>query len=114
MQQCRQCKKLSDKSVSGRSFLKPYWNSNLLKRHYELKQCRTNWLGHGRPRQSSKHFTTYKEAKREFQRLHWHFGKEFLKQQTDELDKSAEIDRDYFWRTVKSKPKGKSMRAGCE
>ncbi|XP_053395834.1 uncharacterized protein LOC128555985 [Mercenaria mercenaria] len=107
----------SSKSIRKRkfkSFLKPYWNENLSALHNTIKQSREKWLNAGRPKTGNVLFSEYKQAKKKFRKVHRLNVQKFLEMQNDELDKSAEIDHDLFWRIVNSKRKGKGTKAGCE
>ncbi len=106
----------SNKSIKERKFkhfLKPYWNSCLTELNKKLKLLRNEWVLNGKPRDSASSFVNYKNAKREFRRLHRHQVKNYLYNEDRKLDECAELDQNRFWQTFKCKT-NKNNCAGNE
>lgn len=93
-----------------RPYLKPYWKSNNLNdNHYKMRQCRKQWVSESRPRDSSSNsYCEYKDAKREFRRLHRKAKRKAKKDILDELQKSSEIDVNTFYKTVRKQRRRKT------
>ncbi|MES9881493.1 MAG: reverse transcriptase family protein [Sedimenticola sp.] len=87
-------------------FLKPYWNSDLQTRHVNMKSIRKTWILEGRPRGDGfQSYTDYKQSKKNFRNLHRNCVANYVAELNSEIDNSAEFDRNYFWRLVKSRRK---------
>ena len=97
-----------------RSFLKPYWSDELGVSHQKLTVLRNVWCINGRPRLTDNVYCKdYKEDKRAFRKLHRIAVNAYLSKQDSELDKTAEVENNRFWKIVNSKKKGSKRRTGC-
>ncbi|XP_053398165.1 uncharacterized protein LOC128556626 [Mercenaria mercenaria] len=87
-------------------FLKPFWNHELAKYHRQMKSFRESWCRDGRPRnEASISYANYKNSKRVFRRMHRICIENYLTSIDQELDKTAEIDSDQFWKLVRHRKK---------
>ena len=98
-----------------REHLKPYWNDNLTNAHKEMKYRRNIWLNDGRPRNKDiSSYQYYKTAKHNFRKLHRHYVNIYLSKLDMEIDKTAELDKEQFWKIVNNRRKRSNTRAGSE
>ena len=82
-------------------YLKPYWNANFKQLHYEVRKCRREWSGAGRPRsRDNTLFLRYKEAKRKFRKELRKKALEHEINDYDELQRVFEVDRSEFHKRV--------------
>ena len=82
-------------------FLKPYWNDDLSKHHSLMKNFRSDWVNSGR--QSNYTFLSYKNAKREFRRLHRQSVEKYLSELDSEINRCAEVNQSDFWNLIRSR-----------
>jgi hypothetical protein len=87
-----------------RHYLKPYWNEQLSDFHAIMRQKRDTWCREGRPRNpANKAFYEYKSSKRIFRNLHRKCISVFEINNNEEINKTAELDKDQFWKLVNKK-----------
>ena len=87
--------------------LKPFWNAHLS----ELKRKKVisyrQWVREGRPRdQDNKLYLLYKQDKKLFHKTIKRLSKQYENEEILSAVKSAELDRNSFWRLVSIAPKG--------
>ena len=98
-----------------RDYLKPYWNDSLTNAHKEMKDRRNMWLKDGRPRDSNVlSYKYYKMSKRNFRKLHRYYVDLYLTNLDREIDKTAELEKNQFWKLVNKRRKRSNTRAGSE
>ena len=103
------------KSSKFKHFLKPYWNADLSKAHKCMSELRKTWIHCGQPRGNSySSYTLYKNAKCAFRKQHRLCVNNYLSTLDYEIDKTAEIDSNQFWKLVSSRRKRSNSRAGAE
>ena len=87
-------------------YIKPYWNKTLSVLHKNMIYKRNKWLNENRPRGAQfKSYAEYKQTKSEFRRRHRECVVDYMKSMEAELDKSAEIDSNAFWKIVNKRRK---------
>ena len=87
-----------------RKFLKPYWNNDLKYLHKTMRSKRQVWILDGKPRSSIYvSYKEYKNAKKQFRKLHRQCANRYLKLRDEEIDKDADVDSDYFWKLINSR-----------
>ena len=86
-----------------RPYLKPFWKSNGLNdAHYYMRAARREWVSNGRPREDNSVLrSAYKDRKREFRRLYRISKRCNKKQMLKEIETSAELDVNSFYKTVR-------------
>lgn len=94
-------------------FLKSYWTDNLTRLLKLLKEKRWALRNSGRNRPGVT-FEQYKNEKRDYRRSHRECVKQNLAAEHLEIDKTAELHCDQFWRIVNRRCKGASSVAGPE
>ena len=95
-------------------FLKPYWNKELSNDHKIMTCKRSMWIDEGRPKCGSV-YHSYKDAKREFRRLHRYHTTQYMLTIDHELDSMAQSNSVNFWKTIKKrKTKQQSFSVGLE
>lgn len=84
--------------------LKPYWHKI---KHLHKTMCdnRKVWIINGKPRGENILFRNYKEAKKEFRRQHRLEEEAEERKFFEDIDETAEVDLDYFWRYMRKKRK---------
>ena len=91
---------------SYRPYLKPYWSAELRRYHVVMRYKRRVWIESGRPRGNDyTSYSEYKEAKRQFRKLHRNCSCNYLQEINRNIDAAADIDSPYFWRLFNSKRK---------
>ena len=87
-----------------RKFLKPYLNNDLKYLQKTMRSKRQVWILDGKPRSSIYvSYKEYKNAKKQFRKLHRQCANRYLKQRDEEIDKAADVDSDYFWKLINSR-----------
>ena len=98
-----------------KSYLKPYWNTELSSLHKDMKTKRRSWLEDGKPRNcNNASYLAYKTAKREFRRKHRQASVIYIRTKMEEIDKLAEVDSTLFWRHVNSRRKKSNNSVGVQ
>lgn len=107
------CAKQSFPRKRYKSYLKPYWTTDLTELHKSMMNRRKSWVDAGKPR-GSNHvvYSLYKASKRHFRRKHRQASEAFMKSQFDEIDRLAEVDHQMFWHHVNSRRKRSCSSAG--
>ena len=96
---------------SYRPYLKPYWSSELRRYHGVMRYKRRVWIESGRPRGNDyTSYSEYKEAKRQFRKLHRNCSYNYLQEINRNIDAAADIDSPYFWRLFNSKRKNNTKK----
>jgi len=89
---------------SFQSHLKPYWDSGLREYHKQMRQNRSQWCRAGRPRnKTNTEYMSYKAAKRDFRRAHRKAASEHMRQLNRNIDESAEMNTNDFWKQVNTR-----------
>lgn len=106
----------SDMYISSgryRTFLSPYWKSNMLdKHHYEQRTVRRKWISEGRPRgHHSNSYVTYKDKKREFRKRKRAAEKRWQEEKFEEIREAAEMEISHFYRVIKKQRKSKIVNS---
>ena len=97
-----------------KQYLKPYWSIELGNAHTHMKEKRRLWCREGRPRDITNLFyIEYKNAKRDFKRLHNYHVNQYLRQLDHEIDKTAEADSEKFWKIVNSRKNSTKCSSGA-
>jgi hypothetical protein len=82
-------------------FLKPYWDIELKNACKISKALRRKWIIDGKPRgNDSKSYKDYKNAKREYRKIHLHKVDQYLIRLHEEIDNYAEVDSKMFWKCI--------------
>ena len=82
-------------------FLKPYWKHELFKQHSLMRRRRAEWCRDGRPRgREHPSYRDYKDCKRGFRRLLRTAFKTHMNSLNPDIDNSAEINSNDFWKQV--------------
>ena len=72
---------------------KPYWSAEVKAAHTSNRYYRKRWIEDGRPRtRDIQSYVIYKNAKREFRRVHRQHREAFENSVFDELNRAAELD----------------------
>lgn len=103
--------------VKFKLFLKSYWNDDLNEYYKKMLEAHRAWCCTARPRnQDNVYFRQYKAAKLIFRKLHRLAIHRYIAKQYDEIDKTAEVDSNLFWKMVNSRRKCKqtASRAGIK
>ncbi|KAH3826610.1 hypothetical protein DPMN_128519 [Dreissena polymorpha] len=86
------------------SHLKPYWDSGLREYHKQMRYYRSQWCRAGRPRNKTyTEYMSYKTAKRNFRRAHRTAANGHMMQLNREIDESAEMNTNDFWKHVNTR-----------
>ena len=95
-------------------FLKPYWNEELSYCHKVMTSKRSVCIDAGRPKCGSV-YHSYKDAKREFRRLHRYHTTQYMLSIDHDLDSIAQSNSGNFWKTIeKRKSKQQSFSIWVE
>ena len=74
-----------------------------------MRQNRQIWISDGKPRSVNYiSYREYKNAKREFRKLHRQCASNYLKKVDEDIDNSAGMDSDYFWKLINSRKNNNS------
>ncbi len=94
-----------------RPYLKPYWKkSNLNDLHFQMRNTRRQWVSDSKPRgNSSDTYVAYKDSKREFRRVHRQAKRAKKRDVLKELEQSAEVDINTFYKTVRKQRRQKTQ-----
>ena len=83
--------------------LKPFWNKELSSLKLKKVQSYRQWVSAGRPRAADNIlFIQYKSNKRIFHRAIKKLSKEYEEKEIFDAVKLSEINRNYFWRLIKT------------
>ena len=85
-----------------RKNIRPKWKGVLKTLHDEMRSARKLWVQAGKPRSNSVLLTRYKECKRTFRAEIRRHNATMSADFYNELDKSAEVDQNRFWRLLKA------------
>ncbi|KAL4220064.1 hypothetical protein ACF0H5_020475 [Mactra antiquata] len=103
-------KQASDSAIRKRRFkhfLKPYWCEELTKLKKDTIKWRSLWMERGKPRSYyDDSYIRYKEAKRNFRKVHRKCVASFMQKQDNEINSTAEVDSKRFWRLLNNRRKG--------
>jgi len=83
-------------------FLEPYWNEELSNYHMVMPSKGSTWIDAGRPKCGSV-YHSYKDAKREFRRLHRYHTTQYMLTIDHDLDNMAQSNSGNFWKTIKKR-----------
>ena len=98
-----------------KSYLKPYWDSNLKDLHAAMRGERRNWIRDGRPRGHNHiSYREYKATKCLFPAYHRKCAEQFLTELDSDIDQAAELDSAVFWKKVNSRRNFSCTKAGSE
>ena len=83
---------------------KPYWSAEVKAAHTSNRYYRKRWIEDGRPRtRDIQSYIRYKDAKREFRRVHRQHREAYDNSVFDELNRAAELDYRLFWKLLRKK-----------
>ena len=78
-----------------------------------MSELRKSWIQCGQPRGNFyPSYTLYKNPKCAFRKKHRFYVGQYLSNLDYEIDKTAEIDSNQFWKLVKTRRKRSNSRAG--
>lgn len=104
------CNKVKDYSQkvfpqkSYKTFLKPYWSSELNDLHVQMVMLRRAWCRAGRPRDPDvPEYQHYKNGKTAFRRAHRQCVLRYLSSLDDDLEEAARSNSTIFWNLVRSR-----------
>ena len=99
--------------IPFKPYLKPYWCSELTTLNKTMKSIRREWLQSGSSRDCPL-FKKLKSSKSIFRNAHRKATQTYLHKLYDDIDRSAEIDQEQFWRLVNLKRKSGNTCPGSE
>ncbi|WAR14514.1 hypothetical protein MAR_004619 [Mya arenaria] len=87
-------------------YIKPYWTKNISLLHKKMTDARSKWILNGRKtHESSNTRKLYKTAKAEFRKAHRYAVPNFIMKLEQEIDETAEMDQNQFWKLINKKRK---------
>ena len=96
-------------------FLKPYWDSELRSACKKSKAKHRQWVRNGKPRGNNfSTYTEYKDAKRDFRKIHRKKVLDYMSKLHEEIDRYAEIDSKLFWQCIKRRQSKARSAVGNE